>query len=334
MSERIVKKIPAKPEMLKISKIGIYCRVSTTRCDQLYSMATQVSQLYKPAPTIPGYVVDIYMDFHSGADDDRRELNRLLSDCRSGVIDTIFTKSVSRMARNTLDLLSIIRELRAIGVRIIFQLEDLDSSKFEEEFLITLIEAYAQAESYNRSESIRWGLDKGKKDGTSGLYKRKCYGYKKAEDGELIICPEEAKIVQLIFNLYMEGNSILSIIRIPEAKEIQTPTGKKKWSNQAIVKILTNEKYAGNVLLGKSYSEQFPSQKRHENKSTENMYLAEHTHPAIIAMEMFQAVQTERKRRSNVIIDEFGKYHRAAQRYCMPKSKINDLYSQQDDDDE
>lgn len=118
------------------------------------------------------------------------------------------------------------------------------------------------------------------------------------------------------------------------SKEIPTPTGKKKWSNQAIVKILTNEKYVGNVILGKSYSEQFPSKKRHENKDTEQMYLAEHTHPAIIAMEIFLAVQEERKRRSNIVVDEFGKYHRAAQRYCMHKSKISNSSTQPEDGDE
>lgn len=155
MGDKVVVKIPAKPEILKISKVGIYCRVSSVKSDQLYSMAAQVSLLYKLAPQIPGHVVDIYMDFHSGADDDRRGLHRLLEDCRSGKIDTVYTKSVSRMARNTVDLLNILRELRAINVRIIFELESLDTANYETEFLITIIEAYAQEESYHRSENTR-----------------------------------------------------------------------------------------------------------------------------------------------------------------------------------
>ena len=157
MEDRVVVKIPAKPEMLKIAKVGIYCRVSSTKSEQLYSMAAQVSLLYKLAPQIPGHVVDIYMDFHSGANDDRQELNRLLEDCRVGKVNTIYTKSVSRMARNTVDLLNIIRELRSINVRIIFELENLDTANYETEFLITIIEAYAQEESYKRSENTRWG---------------------------------------------------------------------------------------------------------------------------------------------------------------------------------
>lgn len=332
MGDRVVVKIPAKPEMIKIAKVGIYCRVSSNKSEQLYSMAAQVSLLYKLAPQIPGHVVDIYMDFHSGANDDRQELNRLLEDCRVGKVDTIYTKSVSRLARNTVDLLNIIRELRSINVRIIFELENLDTANYETEFLITIIEAYAQEESYKRSENTRWGLEKRIKDGTSGLYRRKCFGYTKSEDGELVIYPKEAVVVRLIFDLYMEGNSILAITRILKDKGIPTPTGKMKWSNQAIVKILTNEKYAGNVLLGKSYTEEFPRKKRHENKGAKGTYLAEGTHPAIIAMEQFLAVQAEKKRRSNMVLDEYGEYHRATQRYSMRKSQREDLSTQRNED--
>lgn len=109
---------------------------------------------------------------------------------------------------------------------------------------------------------------------------------------------------------------------------------KKKWSNQAIVKILTNEKYVGNVFLGKSYTEEFPIKKRHENRGDRETYLAEGTHPAIIAMEQFLAVMEERKRRSNMVLDEFGEYHRATQRYSMCKKQTGDLSTQQDDLDE
>lgn len=335
MEDRIVQKIPAKPEMVKIYKVGVYCRVSSTKQDQLYSMASQVSQLSKMVGKVPNwFLIDIYIDFHSGGNDDRRELNRMLSDCKSGAIDTVLTKSVSRMARNTLDLLNIIRELRSIGVRIVFEQEDLDSSKYEDELLITLIEAFAQEESYNRSENIRWGLEKRKQDGTSGLYKRRCFGYTKTQDGELVICPDEAEIVKLIFQLYLEGSSILSIVKTLESKEILTPTGKKKWSNQAIVKILANEKYTGNVILGKTMSEEFPSKKRRENKGTGNMYLIECIHPAIISKDIFLAVQEERKRRSNIIIDESGHTKRSPKRYSMPKPQINDLSTKPVNDDE
>lgn len=154
------------------------------------------------------------------------------------------------------------------------------------------------------------------KDGTSQLYNRKCFGYRKNKNGDLEICPEEAEIVRLIFELYLQGCSILSIIKELESREILTPSGKKKWCNQAIVKILTNEKYIGNVLLKKTYTDVFPNRKRKKNSGEKHQYLAEQVHPEIISKEIFEAVQKERQRRSNVEIDENGVKKRASKRYC------------------
>lgn len=229
MSERKVTTIPIIPTFQHLRKVGVYCRVSSVRIDQLRSMSAQASHLIKTVLNSARWrLIDIYLDFHSGLDDNRPELQRLINDCKEGVIDTILTKSVSRFGRNTAETISLLRELKAIGVRIIFENEEIDTSKYESEFLITLIEAYAQEESYNRSENILWGLEKGMKDGTSQLYNRKCFGYRKNKNGDLEICPEEAEIVRLIFDLYLQGNSILSIIKELESKEILTPSGKKK----------------------------------------------------------------------------------------------------------
>lgn len=247
-------------------------------------MSAQASHLTKTVLNSARWrLIDIYLDFHSGLDDNRPELQRLINDCKDGVIDTILTKSVSRFGRNTAETISLLRELKAIGVRIIFENEEIDTSKYESEFLITLIEAYAQEESYNRSENILWGLEKGMKDGTSQLYNRKCFGYRKNENGDLEICPEEAEIVRLIFDLYLQGSSILSIIKELESREILTPSGKKKWCNQSVVKILTNEKYIGNVLLKKTYTDGFPNRKRKKNSGEKHQYLAEQVHPEIIS---------------------------------------------------
>lgn len=335
MSERKIVVIPANPEKVKLYKVGIYCRVSTTSREQLYSMASQVSQLTKLVNHTPDFIlVDIYMDFQSGVTEDRRELSRLLSDCHSGVIDTVVTKSVSRMARNTVDLLKIIRELRSIDIRILFENEELDSSKLSDEFMITLVESFAQAESENRSNNIRWGLEKKMQDGTSGLYKRRCFGYNKTQDGDLVICPEEAETVKLIYKLYLKGHSIIAIIRELESKGFLTPTGKEKWSKQAVVKILTNEKYTGNVMLGKSVSVIFPHKKRILNNGTDKMYFAEDMNPVIIPRAIFDTVQEERKRRSNVVSDESGQSQRAPKRYTMPKSFNDVLDTHHSGDDE
>ena len=317
MSERKVTKVPFIPKLEHLRKVGVYFRVSSVRIDQLRSMSSQASHLTKTVLNSPRWrLIDIYLDFHSGLDDNRPELQRLINDCKDGVIDTILTKSVSRFGRNTAETISLLRELKAIGVRVIFENEEIDTSKYESEFLITLIEAYAQEESFNRRENILWGLEKGMKDGTSQLYNRRCFGYRKNENGDLEICPEEAEIVKLIFDLYLQGNSILSIIKELESKEILTPSGKKKWCNQTVVKILTNEKYMGNVLLKKTYTDGFPNRKRKKNSGEKHQYLAEQVHPEIISKEMFDAVQEERKRRSNVEIDENGVKKRARKRYC------------------
>lgn len=317
MSERKVTTIPVIPKLEHLRKVGVYCRVSSVRIDQLRSMSAQASHLIKTVLNSARWrLIDIYLDFHSGLDDNRPELQRLINDCKEGVIDTILTKSVSRFGRNTAETISLLRELKAIGVRIIFENEEIDTSKYESEFLITLIEAYAQEESYNRSENILWGLEKGMKDGTSQLYNRKCFGYRKNKNGDLEICPEEAEIVRLIFDLYLQGNRILSIIKELESREILTPSGKKKWCNQAIVKILMNEKYIGNVLLKKTYTDGFPNRKRKKNSGEKHQYLTEKVHPEIISKEIFDSVQKERQRRSNVEVDENGVKKRASKRYC------------------
>ena len=319
MDERNVTKIPVRHELPRLSKVGVYCRVSTNQPEQLRSMSAQASHLTRTVLHSRGWIlIDIYLDFHTGLNDNRPELQRLLKDCRSGNVDTILTKSVSRFGRNTAETIRLIRELNAIGARIIFENEEIDTSKCESEFLVTLIEAYAQEESYNRSENIRWGIEKRMQNGTSLLYNRKCFGYRKNENGTLEICPEEAEVVRLIFDLYLRGGSILSIIKELENRQIQTPSGKKKWCTQTVVKILTTDK---------TYTDGFPNRKRRNNCGEKDQYLAEQLHPEIISKEIFDAVQSERQRRSNVVIDENGEKKRAGKRYCSKITPETDIES-------
>lgn len=295
MNERKVTQIPVRDEFPRLHRVGVYCRVSTYNIDHLRSMAVQVSHLARTVLHSRNWIlIGIYLDFHSGLDDHRPELQRLIEDYINGVVDTVLTKSVSRFRRDT-------------------------------ELIITLISAYAQEESFNRSENILCGIEKGMEDGTSKLYNRRCFEYQRNKEGLLEICPEEAEIVRLIFDLYLEENSILAIVRELERREILTPAGKKKWCNQSVVKILTNEKYIGNVLLKKTYTEGFPNRKRKRNFGEKHQYLAEPVHPEIISKEIFDAVQTERQRRSNVIVDENVVKKRARKRYTskVPKEDAN-----------
>lgn len=172
--------------------------------------------------------------------------------------------------------------------------------------MISIIETIAQAENESRSENIKWGFKQKAAQGTSKLYNRKCYGYENDIDGELIIKEEDSKNVQLIFDLYLEGKSIMGIIRELEKLGIKTPTGKDKWSKRTIDVMLSNEKYIGVVrLLDKG---------EHEAH-----YVSENNHPPIISKEKFEAVQLEKKKRSNVVKTEDG-YKRKNRKYSS-KSK-------------
>lgn len=167
--------------------------------------------------------------------------------------------------------------------------------------MITIIESLVQAESESRSGNIRMGIKYRAAAGTSKLHDRKCYGYKHDANGKLIIDEETAENVKLIFDLYLGGKSVLGIIRELEKQEIPSPTGKKKWCKRTIDVMLSNEKYTGDVLLLKS-------------GNSDIHYLASDNNPAIIAKEVFEAVQIEKAKRSNVEKDEDGK-RRKSKRY-------------------
>ena len=167
------------------------------------------------------------------------------------------------------------------------------------------MESIAQAENESRSENIKWGIKQRAASGTSKLYDRKCYGYKHDQDGHLVIDEEIAKNVKLIFDLYLRGQSVIGIIKELEKRKILSPTGKVKWCNRTIDVMLSNEKYTGDVELLKS-------------GKSEVHYLASGNNPAIISKEVFEAVQIEKKRRSNVVRDENGS-QRKSKKYSSKK---------------
>lgn len=286
--------IPAKPPKRE-KRVGIYCRVSTNDTDQLNSLAAQVSALTRLVAATPRWLlVDVYMDIASsktGAS--RKEFARMLDDCKSKKLEIIITKSISRFGRDTVETLEALRQMRDLGIRIIFEQENLDTADTDSELMISIVESFAQAENESRSDNIKWGLKQKAASGTSKLYDRKCYGYDHDEDGRLIINEVEAENARKIFRWYLDGKSILGIMKELEKQGIKSPTGKDKWPKRTIDVLLSNEKYTGNVRL-------FDSEKR------EVQYLSEDNHPAIISSETFQAVQMEKTKRSNVTKGEEG----------------------------
>ena len=286
--------IPANPPKRE-KRVGIYCRVSTNSMEQLQSLTAQVSHLTRLTATVPQWLLaDVYLDIAtSKTGSSRKEFNRMLEDCKSHKLEIVITKDVSRFGRDTVEVLDAFNQLKALGVRVIFEGNSLDTANTNSDLMVSVIESIAQAENESRSENIKWGIKQRAAQGTSKLYDRKCYGYKHDEDGHLVIDEEKAKNVKLIYDLYLSGQSVVGII-----KELE----KRK---RTIDVMLSNEKYTGDVELLKS-------------SKSDVHYLSSGNNPAIISKETFEAVQMEKVRRSNVVRDENGR-HRKSEKYCSKK---------------
>ncbi len=287
--------IPANPAKRE-KRVGIYCRVSTNSTEQLQSLVAQVSHLTRLTATILQWLLsDVYMDIAtSKTSSSRKEFNRMLADCKSHKLEIVITKDVSRFGRDTVEVLDAFNQLKALNVRVIFEGNSLDTANTDSDLMVAVMESIAQAENESRSENIRWGIKQRAAQGTSKFYDRKCYGFKHDKDGHLVIDEEKAKNVKLIFNLYLSGQSVVGIIKELEKRKILSPTGKAKWCKRTIDVMLSNEKYTGDVELLKS-------------GKSEVHYLASGNNPAIISKEMFEAVQIEKKRRSNIIDGKGGR---------------------------
>lgn len=299
--------IPARNDRLD-KNVGIYCRVSTNEKEQLYSLAAQISALTRAVANVSQWrLADVFIDIASAKGDaPRREFERLIKECEAHNISVVLTKSISRFGRDTVETLSALNRLTAAGARIIFEEENLDTDEVDSNLMISVMESFAQAENESRSENIRMGLAMRAANGTSGLYKRKLYGYKKNKDGELIIDDEQAKVVRDVFRWYLDGASVLGIIKKLSDTGIRSPAGKEKWSKRSIEKMLENEKYTGTVTLLDSATQKYEFQMKE-------------CHLPIITESEFRVVQKEKKKRSNVIIDDDGT--RRSSKKCSSKRK-------------
>ncbi len=285
----------------KILRVAAYCRVSTLLEQQESSFEAQKSYYTEMISANPNWkMAGIYADDGiSGTDMRKRdEFNRLLQDCENGKIDLVLTKSISRFARNTADLLNAVRLLRTKEIAVYFEKEHINTLDDTGEMLVTILASQAQEESRNLSENTRWGIARRFENGTPMVNHNRFMGYTKNEDGELVIVPEEAEVVRLIFRLYLEGMSISGICRHLENEGILTVTGRKKWNEGTVNKMLSNEKYMGDALLQKTYTADFLTKKRLKNNGEVRQYYIKNDHDAIIPQELYYAVQLEKKRRA------------------------------------
>ena len=305
---------------IRKTKVAVYCRVSTTHEDQAKSLENQISH-YKSMVNrrIDWELVDIYADVQSGKNTSGRPaFKKMMEDCSKHKINLIITKSISRLGRNVTETLATLNKLRTLMVDVYFENENINTQDTNQDFLITILQTAAQAESEARSHNIKWGIQKSLESGKSKLYSRRCFGYTQDQEGNLNINDEEAAVVRKIFELYLSGYSVVGVVRELEKQGIKSPTGKERWSKRSIENTLANEKYIGSVLVGKTFSKDFPNNKRRVNRGEREKYLLTGSHPAIISEELFERVQAEKARRSNIQVDSSG-VKRKSTHYSMKR---------------
>ena len=223
----------------------------------------------------------------------------MITACKRGHIDLIITKSLSRFARNTVDCLETVRLLKANGIGVYFEKENINTLTESSEFLITLFSGFAPAESESLSKNVAWGKAKSAEAGKVTFQYKKMLGYRKGADGQPEIVPEEAEVIKRIYHRYLDGCTLGQIKRELDEDNVPTAQGVEFWSPAIIHNILTNEKYIGDALLQKTYVTDCISKKVKKNQGERAMYYVENNHPVIISREMFDQVRNEMTRRSS-----------------------------------
>lgn len=237
MSKKNVRIIHAKPKVNKKLRVAAYCRISTSRPAQMHSLELQIYTYEKLIKSHSDWIyVGVFYDIESGLRrKGRSELDKIIKKAAKGKIDYIITKSISRLSRDTLEVLKIIRFLRERGINMHFENENLDSIREDKEFEITLRSMLAQDESRNISENIQWGFQRKFEKGDIFKRYKNFMGYT-CVDGEIVIVPEQAEVVRGIFDLYLQGLSFGQIKSHLESQGIKTVTGKENWDTTTIQK--------------------------------------------------------------------------------------------------
>lgn len=298
---RIINKIEPKiPQMPSRKKVAAYARVSMESERLQHSLSAQVSYYSGLIQKNPAWeYAGVYADdgITGTKTNDRTEFNRMLADCEAGKIDIILTKSISRFARNTVDLLNTVRHLKELGISVQFEKERIDSLSEDGELMLTLLASFAQEEIRSLSDNVKWGTIQRFKQGIPNG-KFNIYGYKWVGD-KLAVIPEEAKIVRFMYREYMKGASRIEIGRMLMEQGIYTRQG-YQWVDSNVKVILTNITYTGNMLFQKEYCLDPITKQRKKNHGELPQYFVEDTHEAIIPMDEWQAVQEEFKRRRDL----------------------------------
>ena len=309
--------IPAKaPEEIKKAtkclKVAAYCRVSTDDKEQKTSYEAQIQYYTNKINKNPDWqMAGIFADEGiTGTQAKKRpQFLKMIRLCRQGKIDVILTKSLSRFARNTVDSLNYIRELKMLGIAVISEKENINTLTAESEMLITIMSCFAQAESESISKNVSWGVRQSFKSGNVPMQYKKLLGYKKGENDLPEIIPEEAEIVKEIFRSYLDGMSLKQIADSLNSRGIKTKHKQTTWQTELVKSVLVNEKYTGDALLQKTYITDCITKKSRKNNGELPMYLVKNHHEPIISRADFNRVQEEMARRGakKAIANKLGK---------------------------
>ena len=286
---------------MRPKRVAAYCRVSTDREEQEHSFETQKAMYTEMIMMKPTWqMAGIYADegITGTVAKKRPGFMKMIEDCRKGKIDMIVTKSVSRFSRNNLDCLMYVRELKQLGIPIIFEKEGINTIQVSSELLLTLFGALSQAESESISMNVKLGIRQSLKNGNVRFSYKTFLGYRKGTDGQPEIVPEQADIVRRIYNDFLAGATYLEIAKRLTEENFPTMGGGNRWFSERIKSILKNENYKGDALLQKTYITDPISKRVKKNNGELPMYYVENSHPAIIERRIFDRVQEEIARRA------------------------------------
>lgn len=290
--ERSVKQVTFPAAKLpSLKRVAAYARVSSGKDTMLHSLSAQVSYFSELIQHTPGWqYVGVYADeAMTGTKDSRENFQRLLRDCEAGLIDMVITKSISRMARNTVTLLETVRSLKEIGVDVFFEERSIHTMSADGELMLTILASYAQEESLSASENQKWRVRKNFEEGKPWNGTMLGYRYHK---GTLVIAPEEAETVRQIYSDYLSGFGAVAIMKRLNADGIHSRFG-NAWNKSGVMGVLRNYAYTGNLLLQTTFSENHLTKRKMANNGQHPQYHVEGSHEPIIDIGTYDSVQLE-----------------------------------------
>lgn len=295
--ERTVTRVPLIAPLPRRKKVAAYARVSVEKDASLHSLAAQISHYSSLIQSRRDWeYAGVYADEGlSGTKANRPEFQRLLQDCRAGKIDLVLVKAISRFARNTVTTLKTVRELKALGIDVYFEKENIHSMSGEGELMLTLVAAFAQAEAQSVSENCRWRIHKNFEAGIPVT--NRIYGFR-MKMGKFYVVPEEAEIIRAIFFMYLDGMGRTAIATRLNEHGVPAPEG-GQWLPGRLFDILRNEKYVGDLLMQKYYVSDYLTKKTVKNKGEREQFFIEGNHECIVPRPTFDQVQAEIERRAD-----------------------------------